>query len=142
MISPDTYAVYRAAVDKADGWVLDATNGRGWVKAGEPDYVRSVTNTIRAEVEQFEVYRDKPQYLTLYAEVIGGNSLGKTLFSPAIYRLTDWAGLPYGTFTITNTWRDRHNTLRCQIVATLPDIGTYRGQWCTQQQCVKLRRAK
>lgn len=139
MISPGTYAVYRAAVDKADAWVLEATNGRSWAKADEPDYVRSVTNIVRAEVEQFEVYRDKPQYLTLYA------SLAKDA-APHQYgvigTLMGWTGLPYGTFAITSTWRDRHNTLRCQVVATLPSVGTYQGQWCTQQQCVKLRRAK
>lgn len=141
MISPDTYAVYRAAVDKADAWVLDATNGRSWTKAEEPDYVRSATNTIRAEVEQFEVYRDKPQYLTLYVAGDAWTCNGASTWARA-GTLAGWTGLPYGTFIITKTWRDRHNTLRCQIVATLPDIGTYRGQWCTQQQCVKLRRAK
>lgn len=110
-ISPEGYASYRAALDRANEWVGDRLS---WHTDEAPAFVREVTNEIRAEVEIFELYRDKPTEFCAYT---GANG-----------HVTTWTGIVIGEFVTRRTWRDRWGNQRRSIVATLPGLGRYRGQ--------------
>lgn len=111
IIPAETYASYRAAMDKANEWIGDKLSYR---TDEAPAFVRNVTNEIRGEVEIFELYRDKPDEFVAYTAANG--------------RLTTWPGTVIGEFTTRRTWRDRWGNRRRSIDATLPGLGRYRGQ--------------
>jgi hypothetical protein len=127
MISADTYTVYRAALDRADAWIA-AQGGSYWPEEAPP-YVASVTNDIRGEVELYDLYTLRPARIMAY-----------TSWDDHAGAISTWLGHPLGTYRCTQTWRDRHGRRRHMIDCQLPGIGRYRGQWCTVQQCVNLKR--
>lgn len=128
MIPEATYAIYKAACDRADEW-WRALGPLTYPDAA-PAFVTDCTAAIRAEVAHFEATRNRPRCISLHAASNG--AVGGTL--------SDGMGNEYGTYTLTKLWTDRHGSLRCQLLADLTGIGWYRGQWCPAHSTVNLRR--
>lgn len=149
MISDDTYAVYRAAINKADEEIAHYAFAGIPIPETLPEYVRDVTNAIRGEVEVYELHRDKPAKVGAYAKfdrigirVAYSNPKGTLPYKGERGTLATWPGDILGTFIVQGrAWQDRHGNWRASIIALLPGIGHYRGQWVfTAQDCLTLKR--
>lgn len=123
-----TYERLRAMIDRADAWI-DSIRGRnGWAsyKPEEaPDYVQAVNNGMRAQVELFETYRDKPARFTAYA--CDHN------------RITNWTGFVWGHYRELSSWRDGHGNRVRYLECRLPGLGVYRGRNAGDGMYINLR---
>lgn len=82
---------------------------------------QGVTNEERGKLEQYEVWRDKPERLFAYIQffdVMGNLRVGK----PSPYdkgTVTVWTGQPLGHGTCFKVWRDNFGGQRASIRVTI-----------------------
>jgi len=132
MISAETYAVYRAACDKAEAYrQANATFSRGgWSSmsaelAAHPDYA-GCTNDMRGAIEEYELNRDQPDAFSAYITDKG---------------LTLWTGVPIGKVTGCGTWRRNNFGGKWRAVNVRAAWGqAYYGREYDSRQLVNLRR--
>ena len=69
-----------------------------------PDY-KACNNTIRGEVEQYELLNNPPEELIAYIGTGNKNGMGCDRIMGQTYPITVWTGLPIGYATKSSSWR-------------------------------------
>lgn len=110
-ISQSEYKTKKAICDKAAAILKklapDTYNKEGVVPTcviDHPDY-KACNNTIRGEVEQYELLHNPPEKLIAYIGTGNKNGMGCDRIIGQTYPITVWTGLPIGNATIGSSWR-------------------------------------
>lgn len=111
MLTPETYALERSLVDKAEA--AKRANWPDWRKGGvlpaavveHPDY-RAVDNAMRGRVEQYELVHNTPESFVAYVGPQTREQRDATNWVACrSWTLTTWAGDPIGTIRLGSGWR-------------------------------------
>jgi hypothetical protein len=109
MLTPETYAIERAAVDKADETMRrmapDVANRGGYLPveiSRHPDYA-AVDNAMRGRVNQYELLNDTPESFVAYVGKLHART--DSAYGLGSRDLTTWTGDVIGTVTLGAGWR-------------------------------------